>query len=58
MATRIDRDRQVVVAGGAEYRYDKLLLATGSTPRRLDIPGGDLDGLFTLRTLRRLARPA
>ena len=32
------------------YPYDKLLLATGSTPRRLDVPGADLDGLFTLRT--------
>ena len=50
VASRIDRDRQVVVTSGAEYGYDKLLLATGSTPRRLDIPGGDLDGLHTLRT--------
>ncbi|HSU36650.1 MAG TPA: FAD/NAD(P)-binding oxidoreductase [Propionibacteriaceae bacterium] len=50
VVSRIDRDRRVVVTSGAEYRFDKLLLATGSTPRRLDVPGGDLDGLHTLRT--------
>ena len=49
--TRIDRDRHVVVAGGTEHPYDKLLLATGATPRRLDVPGADLDGVLTLRTL-------
>jgi 3-phenylpropionate/trans-cinnamate dioxygenase ferredoxin reductase component len=49
--TRIDRDRHVVVAGGTEHRYDKLLLATGATPRRLDVPGADLDGVLMLRTL-------
>ena len=50
VASRIDRDRRVVVTSGAEYGYDRLLLATGSTPRRLNVPGGDLDGLLTLRT--------
>jgi 3-phenylpropionate/trans-cinnamate dioxygenase ferredoxin reductase component len=49
--TRIDRERHVVVAGEVEHGYDKLLLATGSTPRRLDVPGADLAGVFTLRTL-------
>jgi len=50
-ATRIDRTRRVVVASRTEYPYDKLLIATGSAPRRLDLPGADLDGLLTLRTL-------
>jgi NADPH-dependent 2,4-dienoyl-CoA reductase/sulfur reductase-like enzyme len=50
-ATRIDRARRVVVASRTEYPYDKLLIATGSAPRRLDLPGADLDGLLTLRTL-------
>ena len=50
-ATRIDRARKVVVASGTEYPYDKLLIATGSAPRRLDLPGADLEGLLTLRTL-------
>ncbi|HKX15802.1 MAG TPA: FAD-dependent oxidoreductase [Propionibacteriaceae bacterium] len=51
IATRIDRTRKVVVASRTEYPYDKLLIATGSAPRRLDVPGADLDGVLTLRTL-------
>ena len=50
-ATRIDRNRKVVVASRTEYPYDKLLIATGSAPRRLDVHGSELDGLLTLRTL-------
>ena len=50
-ATRIDRSRKVVVASRTEYPYDKLLIATGSAPRRLDVHGSELDGLLTLRTL-------
>lgn len=37
--------------GGVSYRYEKLLLATGGTPRRLAVPGGDLDGLCYFRTV-------
>jgi 3-phenylpropionate/trans-cinnamate dioxygenase ferredoxin reductase component len=45
-------DREVVEAGGATHSFDRLLLATGSAPRRLEmLPGADLDGLRTLRTL-------
>ena len=36
---------------GADIAYDKLLLATGSRNRRLRLPGADLDGIFSLRTL-------
>ena len=50
-ATRIDRGRKVVVASRHEYPYDRLLIATGSAPRRLDVHGFELDGLLTLRTL-------
>src|SRR5215207_6569874 len=50
VATAIDRQRGVVMAGGDEHPYDKLLLATGSSPRRLRTPGVDLDGVVTLRT--------
>jgi len=50
-ATRIDRERRMVVAAGEEYAYDKLVLATWATPRRLDLPGADLSGIYTLRTL-------
>jgi 3-phenylpropionate/trans-cinnamate dioxygenase ferredoxin reductase component len=51
VATGIDRARKVVLAGSSEYPYDRLLIATGSSPRLLDVPGADLDGILTLRTL-------
>lgn len=38
-------------SSGASYRYKKLLLATGGTPRRLDVPGGELEGLCYFRTV-------
>jgi 3-phenylpropionate/trans-cinnamate dioxygenase ferredoxin reductase subunit len=40
---------QVTLDSGEQIRYDKLLLATGSTPRRLPVPGADLDGVHYLR---------
>ena len=36
---------------GERLRYDRLLLATGSEPRRLSVPGGDLDGVLYLRSI-------
>jgi 3-phenylpropionate/trans-cinnamate dioxygenase ferredoxin reductase subunit len=36
---------------GDRLSYDKLLLATGSKPRRLDVPGADLDGVYYLRNV-------
>jgi 3-phenylpropionate/trans-cinnamate dioxygenase ferredoxin reductase subunit len=36
---------------GNAYRYGQLLLATGGAPRRLNIPGGDLEGVSYYRTL-------
>jgi 3-phenylpropionate/trans-cinnamate dioxygenase ferredoxin reductase subunit len=48
----IDRAaRQVELADGERIGYDALLLATGSTPRPLDVPGGYLEGVLHLRTL-------
>lgn len=50
--TGIDRaGRRVLLADGPPIRFDRLLLATGSVPRRLDIPGADLPGVVTLRTV-------
>ena len=48
----IDRAaRRVEMADGQRVSYDALLLATGSTPRPLDVPGAYLDGVLKLRTL-------
>jgi 3-phenylpropionate/trans-cinnamate dioxygenase ferredoxin reductase subunit len=42
---------EVVLDDGERLRYDRLLLTTGAEPRRLPIPGADLDGVFYLRTV-------
>ena len=48
----IDRTRRVVVADdGTEAPYDRLLLATGSNPVMLPIPGGKLEGVLTYRDI-------
>ena len=47
----IDAPRTMVtLAGGEELAYDSLLLTTGAEPRRLSVPGADLDGVYYLRT--------
>ena len=48
--TAIDRlAYEVVTDDGRRTRYDKLLLATGSSPRRLNVVGGEAEGVFYLR---------
>lgn len=49
--TRIDRDRKVVVSASGETPYDKLLIATGSSPFVIPVPGSKLDGVVTYRDL-------
>ncbi|WP_304166865.1 nitrite reductase large subunit NirB [Phenylobacterium aquaticum] len=50
--TAIDRARKVVEAeGDLTVAYDKLILATGSDPVRLPLPGADLKGVVTFRDL-------
>ena len=44
-------NRCVTCANGAQFVFDKLLLATGGRPRRLPIPGGDLAGVYYLRDI-------
>ncbi|WP_433535731.1 nitrite reductase large subunit NirB [Micromonospora sp. CA-249363] len=54
-ATAIDRERRVVSTAEGEYRYDALVLATGSYPFVPPVPGADLPGVFVYRTLDDLA---
>ena len=52
-ATFIDRARRVVIADdGTEAAYDRLLIATGSNPFILPIPGNELDGVIGYRDIR------
>lgn len=47
----IDRAaKQVLLADGSALPYDGLVLATGSTPRSLPLPGGDAAGVHALRS--------
>jgi len=59
-----DRSRIALSVGGSLV-YDRLLLATGGRPRKLDVPGAALDNIFYLRSVgdalalrRALAAPA
>ena len=51
----VDREEQTVTVDSADGRYereyDKLLLATGATASLPDVPGTDLDGVFSIRSL-------
>lgn len=50
--TALNREaRSVELGDSTVIHYDKLLLATGAEPRRLDIPGTDLAGVHHLRRL-------
>jgi 3-phenylpropionate/trans-cinnamate dioxygenase ferredoxin reductase subunit len=51
-ALAVDPAEQVVAFGtGERLHYTRLLLATGAAPRRLEVPGADLEGVYYLRTL-------
>ncbi|MBA3909590.1 MAG: nitrite reductase large subunit [Rhodobacter sp.] len=49
--TKIDRGRKVVISPGGETAYDKLVIATGSAPFIIPVPGKDLPGVVTYRDL-------
>ncbi|WP_058044555.1 NAD(P)/FAD-dependent oxidoreductase [Streptomyces roseifaciens] len=56
-AVHLDRAaRSVRLGDGTCVHYDKLLLATGAEPRRLDIPGTGLAGVHHLRRLAHAER--
>lgn len=49
---KIDRKKRLVIADdGSEAEYDRLLIATGSTPFILPIPGKDLQGVIGYRDI-------
>lgn len=49
---RVSGERmEAVLEDGTLLQYDHLVLATGVTPRRLAIPGSNLDGVVYLRTI-------
>ena len=52
--------KTVGLPDGSTIHYDRVLLASGSTPVTLDIPGAELEKVFPIRTARdgRLAREA
>jgi 3-phenylpropionate/trans-cinnamate dioxygenase ferredoxin reductase subunit len=48
----LDTDaRELELEGGERLAYERLLVASGAFPRRLDVPGADLEGVHTLRRL-------
>jgi nitrite reductase (NADH) large subunit len=50
---KIDRiKRKVIASDGTEEYYDRLLIATGSTPFMLPIPGNDLPGVIGYRDIK------
>ena len=52
-ATSLDAEaRTLTLADGDTLGYERLLLATGSSARALDVPGADLDGVLYLRELQ------
>jgi len=48
-ATAIDLARHRLSTTAGEIPFDALVIATGATPRRLDVPGAELDGVLYLR---------
>lgn len=51
-ALRLRPDEPVIeLSDGTALRFDRLLIATGATPRRLRVPGAELPGVRYLRTL-------
>ena len=51
-ALSLDTDRGVVRTEGADVPYDACVLATGSEPLRIPVPGGEMPEVLVMRTLR------
>jgi 3-phenylpropionate/trans-cinnamate dioxygenase ferredoxin reductase component len=55
LSTHVDaldtKTREIVLASGGRLAYDAVLLTTGAEPRQLTVPGSELEGVHSLRTL-------
>jgi NADPH-dependent 2,4-dienoyl-CoA reductase/sulfur reductase-like enzyme len=51
-ATGLDTPARTLATDAGTFHYNKLLIATGATPRLLQVPGTGLEGVYALRTLR------
>ena len=47
----LDAETRSVSTDDGDLRYGKVLIATGAAPRRLKVPGANLEGVYALRTL-------
>jgi len=47
-ATKIDRQQHRLLTNEGQVGYEQLILATGSLPTKLSIPGVDLEGVFAI----------
>ncbi len=48
----LGRDKKIKLSNGKEITFDKLLIATGSSPKMLNIPGMEKKGIFGIRTIK------
>jgi 3-phenylpropionate/trans-cinnamate dioxygenase ferredoxin reductase component len=55
-ARSLDRDRRVVETEDGEVSYDSLVLATGSEPIRIPVPGADDPEILVMRTIENSER--
>jgi len=44
--------RKLLLDNGRELAYDRLLIATGASPKMVEVPGSDKEGILGLRTYR------
>jgi NADPH-dependent 2,4-dienoyl-CoA reductase/sulfur reductase-like enzyme len=51
-ATAVDASSRMVATDTGSFHYKKLLIATGASPCRLHVQGAELEGVYSLRTLR------
>lgn len=51
-ATALDAGtKEITLNNGYKIKYDKVYIATGSTPRKASVPGADLKNVVTLRNV-------